>query len=106
MSVFRHPTASWYLEFPRAPLVFGDREMPLESCSTIRTAFGNLFVITPTQSVLDRLSAALHWNDAMAWEQAALVTQAQNLDWEDVKRWLAEEGEGDRYARVRERLGG
>lgn len=78
--------------------------MSPETCTTITTRFGELFVITPTQSVLDRLSAAIHWNDPVAWEQAALVARSCELDWDDVQRWLQEEGEGDRFERVRARL--
>ena len=59
LSVFEHPATQWYLEFPPAPLSFGDTYVDPSSCALIKTPFGNLRIITPTHSVMDRLIAAV-----------------------------------------------
>ncbi len=58
------------------------------------TALGKLRMITPTQSVMDRLIAAAAWNEAQSLEQALLVAEHQrdNIEWGELDRWVASEG--------------
>ncbi len=56
---------------------------------------GTLRIVTPTQSVMDRLAAAIAWNDAQSREQAILVAANQEIDWEELRTWFANEGETD-----------
>ena len=58
LSVFEHPSTRWYLEFPPAPLSFGGTYVDPSKCALIETGSGKLRIITPTQSVMDRLIAA------------------------------------------------
>ncbi|MCH8060481.1 MAG: hypothetical protein IIA11_08480 [Proteobacteria bacterium] len=50
-------------------------------------------IVTPTQSVMDRLAAAIVWNDAQSREQAILVAAKQEIDWMELQMWFANEGE-------------
>jgi hypothetical protein len=94
LSVFEHPATQWYLEFPPAPLSFGDTYVDPSSCALIKTPFGNLRIITPTHSVMDRLIAAVAWNEPQSLEQALLVTMHQhdNIDWAELDIWVMKEG--------------
>jgi len=64
---------------------------------------GKLRIITPTQSVMDRLAAAFAWKDVQSRDQAILVAANQDIDWKALELWFADEGVSDeQFARFRE----
>lgn len=65
MSQFSHPLIGWFIEFP------------------------------PTQSVMDRMAAAIAWKDAQSREQAVLVAANNDIDWNDLQVWFKNEGQSD-----------
>ena len=93
LSVFEHSATRWYVEFPPAPLSFGGTYIDPSHCALLETRFGNLRIITPTQSVMDRLTAASAWNEPQSLEQALLVAQHQyeKIDWAELGRWVDNE---------------
>ena len=93
LSVFEHPKSKWYIEFPPAPLSFGGTYIDHSQCRLLKTTLGNLRIITPTQSVMDRLVAAAAWDEPQSLEQAILVAQHQNneLDWAELDAWVVKE---------------
>lgn len=94
LCVFEHPKTRWYLEFPPAPLSFGGTYVDPSQCALVDTGLEKLRIITPTQSIMDRLIAAATWNEAQSLEQALLVTEHQrdNIDWEELDQWVTREG--------------
>jgi hypothetical protein len=102
MSQFSHPMIEWFVEFPPTPISFGHLYVTHEDCATIELKAGTLRIVTPTQSVMDRLAAAIAWNDAQSREQAILVARNQAIDWDALKEWFSNEGEStDEYERFR-----
>jgi len=95
LSQFSHPKAEWYVEFPPSPLTFGHLHVNPEDCAVIKLPVGKLRIITPTQSVMDRLAAAYAWKDAQSRDQAIMVAANQDIDWEALRAWHANEGESD-----------
>jgi hypothetical protein len=95
MSQFSHAAIEWYVEFPPTPISFGHLYVTHEQCATIELSAGTLRIVTPTQSVMDRLAAAFAWNDAQSREQAILVAAKQVIDWVELQTWFANEGETD-----------
>ena len=95
LSQFSHPGAEWYVEFPPSPLTFGNLRVNPEDCAVIELPVGKLRIITPTQSVMDRLAAAYAWKDAQSRDQAIMVAVNQDIDWESLRTWFANEGETD-----------
>ena len=93
LSVFEHPKTDWYIEFPPAPLSFGGTYIDHSQCALIKTGLGSLRIITPTQSVMDRLIAAAVWDEPQSLEQAILVAehQADNIDWKALSAWVIKE---------------
>ena len=93
LSVFEHPKTRWYLEFPPAPLSFGGTYVDPSQCALVETGLGSLRMITPTQSVMDRLIAAATWHEPQSLEQALLVAEHQhdNIDWDELDRWIVGE---------------
>jgi hypothetical protein len=97
MSQFSHPLIEWLVEFPPTPISFGHLHVSHEQCATIELpAAGKLSIVTPTQSVMDRLAVAIAWNDAQSREQAILVAANQEIDWDELRTWFANEGEIDK----------
>lgn len=93
LSQFSHPAIEWFVEFPPMPVSFGHLHVRREDCAIMETTAGELRIITPTQSVVDRLAAAVAWNDAQSREQAVLVATHQEIDWDKLKQWFVDEGE-------------
>lgn len=95
LSVFHHPLIDWYIEFPPSPLQFGNLYVDHKDTKVIRLPVGKLHIITPTQSVMDRLAAAFAWHEAQSREQAILVAANQDIDWGALQAWFVNEGETD-----------
>jgi len=99
MSVFKHPSTHWYLEFPPSPISFGRTYVDPEQCALMSTPLGEIRIITPTHSVMDRLIAAAVWKEPQSMEQAVMVaeSQADRIDWVQLRQWVLDEGiVGDR----------
>lgn len=99
LSQFSHPKAEWYVEFPPSPLMFGHLYVNPADCAVIDLPVGRLRIITPTQSVMDRLAAAYAWKDAQSRDQAIMVAANQYIDWEVLKVWFGNEGESEQEYR-------
>ncbi len=114
LSVFEHPATRWYLEFPPAPLGFGGTYVDPSECGLLKTSVGKIRIITPTQSIMDRLIAAAVWKEPQSLEQALLVVKHQrgDIDWDELDQWVKREGIGGHketilfYDRVGRRLPG
>ncbi|MBF0327686.1 MAG: hypothetical protein HQL10_00840 [Nitrospirae bacterium] len=70
---------------------------PIKDENKLKTRLGTLVMLTPTDSVKDRLAAFYHWNDPQALEQAVMVAKAQKINIKEVKRWSDKEGNTEKY---------
>ena len=89
---FRHPDTDYYIEFPPGPLAFGETVVPDANTNVVDTRFGPIRIVTPTESVMDRLSAFIHWSDRQSFNQAALIGKCHELDWVALGVWAETEG--------------
>ncbi|MBI4848850.1 MAG: hypothetical protein HY808_09800 [Nitrospirae bacterium] len=80
----------YFIEFVAPPLSIGSE--PVKQEEKIKTRFGSITLLTPTDSVKDRLAAYYHWNDPQALEQAVMIAKAQKVNLKDLKRWSDAEG--------------
>jgi len=92
---FRHPDTKYTIEFPASPLAIGSELV--KEIAEIETEYGVLRLITPTDSVKDRLIAYYAWNDDRSLEQAILVAIHNKIDLENVKLWSEKEQELKKY---------
>jgi len=83
------------LLFFAPPAAIGNE--PIKNEARLRTRLGTVVMLTPTDSVKDRLAAYYHWNDPQALEQALMVAKAQKINLRDVKRWSEKEGHAEKY---------
>jgi hypothetical protein len=70
----------------------------------LQTKSGRIVMLTPTDSVKDRLAAWYHWKDPQSLEQALLVAASQKVDRAEVRRWSAREGFKEKYRAFEKRL--
>jgi len=87
---FSHPKCIYLIDFVNPPIAIGHE--PIHHFEVLSTQSGSLQLLTPTDSVKDRLASYFHWNDEQALEQALLVAQNHEIDLKDLKRWSKEEG--------------
>lgn len=100
---FVHPEAQFFVEFPDGPLSVG--EEPVKEISEIKLSTGTLRIISPTDCVKDRLCAFYFWNDLQGLAQAVLVTESQNVDLKEIKRWSKGQGKKKEHEIFEKKLG-
>lgn len=104
---FVHPHTELFLEFPPAPLQFGNKVVQQDDVPRLRTAWGLLRVITPTQCVMDRLAAYWHWHDRQSWDQAVMVARHRKVDYRTLAAYAQDEGASpDDIAKLRNQAKG
>jgi hypothetical protein len=55
-------------------------------------ATGKVRIISPTDSVKDRLAAFYYWGNQQSLEQAILVSKSVSIDLDSVEAWSLREG--------------
>jgi hypothetical protein len=91
---FTHNNCPYLLDFVNPPISIGNES--IQHFKTMKTSFGSLQLLTPTDCVKDRLASFFHWNDAQALEQALLVGENHTIDLNDLKHWAKAEGYSDK----------
>jgi hypothetical protein len=101
---FENPDSQWSVEFPTAPLAIGHEQIGKERVASVKTAVGTIRLLSPTDTIKDRL---LWWyleGDRQCWEQALDIARNHAVDWPDLKKWHAGEGHADRFDTFRAAL--
>lgn len=104
---FKHPDcAHLFLEFPRGPVEIGEQYpvIPAEIQWEGRT----LRLLSPTDSVKDRLAGYIHWKSRANFDQALLMSRRQQgrVDLDAVRDWCEREGGTSAFDELMERLNG
>jgi hypothetical protein len=87
---YEHPDTTFTLEILQGPLGIGDEAVRV--WDTLWSGDLVLHVISPTNSVKDRLASAIHFKDLSAARQAAEIAKLHPVDMEAVKTWCEREG--------------
>lgn len=99
---FEHPDSDYYVEFPPGPLAVGGSL--ITEWDELQTDLGVIQILSPTQMVMDRLAAFIHWNDPPSLDQAVLIAEKHSLDWEALEDWVSQEGGQEKYETFRRAL--
>ena len=93
--IFNSASVAYTVEFPPGPLSIGEENQikPVE----LRFKTGNLLLLSPTDSVKDRLTGYFYDNDAQCLEQAVLICQMNKVDMEEIRRWAKIENRPEKY---------
>ena len=93
--VFLHNKFEISIDLIALPLTVGEEN--ITKVNEIRENDTLLKLLTPTDSVKDRLSAYYHWNDQQALEQALMVCKEQDIDIDNVREWSKREEMQDKF---------
>ena len=99
---FRHNDTDFFIEFPTGPLSIGSE--PVWEFNELEFKTGNLFLLTPTDCVKDRLAAYYFWNDLQALEQAGWVAEKHKININEVQRWSQVENQMEKFLSVKNKL--
>lgn len=102
---YEHARSELILEFPRGPLAVGGDL--IHRWDTLREGDMLLHIITPTDSVRDRLAGFLFWSDRGSLDQAVAVASAMRnkVDLDAVGRWCRSEGKAEEFEEFKRALG-
>ncbi len=92
---FVHPKSAFSVEFPAGPLALGN-DIPVEPEGKKVIAGVTVKMLSPTQSVMDRLAWFYHFNDRQCLDQAVLIAQEQPISRARVIEWSKREGAGSK----------
>jgi hypothetical protein len=97
---YKHPECGHlFLEFPRGPVEIGD-EYPVTP-DEIVVEGRTICLLSPTDSVKDRLAGYIHWAARANFDQVLICRrQRERVDLAEVKRWCANEGGDHAYAEL------
>ena len=92
---FRHRQTDFFVEFPSGPLAIGNQLVQAEA--ELEFKGHKLKLLSPTQSVMDRLAAYFYWNDLQCLDQAIWIAKKHPVQITKVKAWAKYEGEEDKF---------
>jgi hypothetical protein len=98
---FVHPQAVKMVEILNAPLSVGEEK--IETVDKLVVAGYQLNILTPTDSVKDRLAAYYHWNDRQSLEVALMICEKKEINIAEVRRWSEHEGMEDKFKFFKEK---
>ena len=99
---FNHKDTEYFLEFPGSVIQIGD--LTIHKWNRKKTPFGTIFILTPTNCVMDRLAAFYHWNDKQSLDQALMVAKKNKIDLKDIEKWSKQEGELEKFKEFKNQL--
>jgi hypothetical protein len=99
--IFINESVVYSVEFPPGPLSIGDecRIVPVE----LNLKTGRLSLLSPTDSVKDRLAGYFYGNDAQCLKQAVMICQMNKVSLSNIRDWAKKEGQSEKMKRF-ERL--
>jgi hypothetical protein len=99
---YYHPQTPYFVEFISGPPSIGQDR--IEEIQEIKMATGFVRIISPTDSVKDRLAAFYHWGDRQSLEQAILISRSNYIDIDNVESWSSREGKTAEFGEFKRRL--
>ena len=93
---FKHSESDLYVEFPSGPPAIG-ATVPVKVEGSLRVKGVTIRMYSPTQCVMDRLAAWMHWNDRRSLIHAIWVCEKHPVSLEKIRRWAGKEGEPEKF---------
>ena len=94
---FTHKDCEYYIEFVAPPVAIGNE--PIENYEYHQTPLGTIKMLTPTDSIKDRLSGFYHWDDKQSLDQALFIYKEipQRINIDEIRKWSKHEGHLKRF---------
>jgi len=93
--LFENPQCRFLIDFVAPPVSIGEK--PVSEFNYIKTRFGTICMLTPTDCVKDRMAAYFFWNDLQSLEQAVMVAKRNEINISEIKKWAQKQGEQEKY---------
>ncbi len=61
-------------------------------------------MLSPTDSVKDRLTGYFYGNDAQCLEQAVMIYQMNEVDMKEIQRWAKKEDQPEKFNNFQKRI--
>jgi len=97
-----HSQTPYYVEFISGPPSVG--QDLIEDIHELEMVTGIVRIISPTDSVKDRLAAYYHWQDLQSLEQALLVADSNPINLENIEAWSRREGKSTEFEEFKRRF--
>ena|SRR3990167_2058672 len=94
---FSHPDCKYFIEFVSPPVSIGNE--PILHFEYHQTPLGTIKMLTPTDSVKDRIASFYHWNDRQSLEQAIAICKEipKKINIHEIKRWSTKENHSEKF---------
>jgi hypothetical protein len=92
-----HLQTSFFVEFPAGPVAVGQELAAQKDIVSLATQWGAVRIISPTFTVMDRLSQFYHWHDRAALAQAVEVASRHGVRLPRIAKWSATENMHEKY---------
>lgn len=94
---FTHPNCKYIIEFISPPVAIGHES--IKKFQYHKTSLGVIKMLTPTDSIKDRLASFYHWNDRQSLDQALMIYRenASVIDLKNIKNWSTKEKYIEKY---------
>ena len=102
---YQHPEcAHLFLEFPRGPVEIGEQYPVVPDEITVEGR--TLRILSPTDSVKDRLAGYIHWKTRTYLDQALLICEQQKkrVKLNEIREWCIKEGGTEAFEELKARL--
>ncbi len=86
----KHPTSQITIEFPARTVMLGGKPERVDHSEKIHGV--TVRMLSPTQSVMDRLAAFIAWRDPQGLDQAVWICEKQLVRMDIVIKWAKGEG--------------
>ncbi len=100
---FLHPKTKFTIEFPTGPLALGGR-VPVEPEGRRIVNGVEILMLSPSQSVMDRLTGYYYYHDPQSLAQAVAICRDNEVDLEEVRKWSEEEKSLDKFQEFQDEL--
>lgn len=94
---FKHLDSEFYVEFPTGPVSIGEQS-PVKPDGKIKFKNATITLLSPSQCVMDRLSAFFHWNDRRSLIHALWVCSKHPVNIAKISRWAKNEKSSEKFA--------
>ena len=96
-----HPDSEFYVEFPTGPVSIG-HQSPVKPEGKMKVADTIVPMLSPTQSVMDRLSSFFHFGDRGSLIHAIWICEEQPVNLGKIKLWAAKEQMPEKFSQFLE----
>lgn len=91
-----HEGSEFYVEFPSGPVAIGN-QIPVKPEGKMIVQGTTVTMLSPTQSVMDRLAAWFAWNDRRSLIHALWICEKQPVNLAKLKAWAKKEGNDEKW---------